>query len=479
MIDCKGLLLKILMLKNIKILKDKLSKNIWTDDSEVLNSHLYEQRGNIKGKTSLLLLPRNTADVVKIVKICNKNKIPIVPQGGRTGLCGGAIPNKNGKEILLSTEKMNNIFEINKNNFYMIAQSGCSLSNIKSKAEENNRFFPLTLPSQTACTIGGNISTNAGGSAVLKYGMMKELIEGLEVVLPNGQILDSIKNVEKDNRGFDPKYLHIGSEGTLGIITKVKLRLFPEIKKKVMAIVATKSIENAISFLNITKDQCYEYLSAFEVNTKIGFKLIKKYYNKIPIPFDNQYSWYIIFELSAYDNLDLDLKINNVINKALKNKTILDAIIPQNLSQYHNIWKTRELLSEAQKINGKSIKHDISIPIEKIPLFLKTARKMLSGFQKENILAFGHLAEGNLHYNISKPKEMSNALFNKLHKKINSNIFDIVNDLGGSFSAEHGIGLIKKKEFKKYTSKEEFVIKNNLKKLLDPNNIMNPGKVYN
>ena len=183
--------------------------------------------------------------------------------------------------------------------------------------------------------------------------------------------------------------------------------------------------------------------------------------------------------MSSYDNLDLDLKIKNVINGALNKKIISDAVIPQNLNQYNNIWKTRELLSEAQKIKGKSIKHDISIPINKIPIFLNKAKKVLSAFHKDSILAFGHLADSNLHYNISKPEKMSNTIFNKLHKQINSNIFDLVNDLGGSFSAEHGIGSIKKKEFKKYTSKEEFVIKNNFKKLLDPNNIMNPGKVYN
>ena len=255
------------MSNKIKKLKDKLNKTIWTDNIEKLKSHLYEQRGNIQGKSSLLMLPKNTADVVKIVKFCNKNKISIVPQGGRTGLCGGTVPNKSGKEILLSTENMDKVIEFSKDGFYMIVQAGCSLSLIKKIAFENNRFFPLSLPSESSCTIGGNISTNAGGAAVLKYGMTKELVEGIEVVLPNGEVLNSIKNIEKDNRGFDPKYLHIGSEGTLGIITKVKIRLFPEIKEKAMAIVATNTINNLINFLNITKNECYEYFSSFEINS--------------------------------------------------------------------------------------------------------------------------------------------------------------------------------------------------------------------
>ena len=467
------------MSNKIKSLKKKFNKTLWTDNFEKLKPHLYEQRGNIQGKSSLLMLPKNTEDVVKIVKFCNKNKISIVPQGGRTGLCGGTIPNKNGQEILLSTESMDKVIEVSKDGFYMIVQAGCSLSLIKKIAIENNRYFPLSLPSEGSCTIGGNISTNAGGASVLKYGMTKELVEGIEVVLPNGEILNSIKNIEKDNRSFDLKYLHIGSEGTLGIITKVKIRLFPEIKKKVMAIIATNTINNLIKFLNITKNECYEYFSAFEINTNIGLNLINKFYNNIPIPFDNQYSWYAIVELFSYDNVNLEKKISSVISQSIKNKIIFDAIIPQNLKQYNNIWKTRELLSEAQKLNGKSIKHDISIPIEKIPLFLKKAKVYLSDFTKNNILTFGHLAEGNLHYNISKPKTMPMSVFNKLHKKVSSNIFNLVHDLGGSFSAEHGIGLIKKKEFKKYSSKEEFLIKYNLKKLLDPNNIMNPGKIFN
>ena len=466
-------------MNKLNLLKEKLKKSMWTDDESILSSHLYEQRGNLKGISSLLILPNNTSEVVQVLKLCNKYKISVVPQGGRTGLCGGTIPNNNGDEILISTEKMNNFVEINKDNFYMVVESGCTLAEIKSKADKNDRFFPLKLPSELSCTIGGNISTNAGGSGVLKYGMTKELIEGLEVVLPNGDILNSIKYIEKDNRGFDPKYLHIGSEGTLGIITKVKCKLFPKVKNKTMAMVATQSVENVINFLNIVKDECYEFLSAFEVNTKIGLNLISKYYNNLPIPFNNKYSWYIICELTSYNDFDLDNKIDKIITEAINRKVILDGIKPRNLKQYNEIWKTRELLSEAQKLDGKSIKHDISIPIDKIPIFLKKAEKILQDFENNNILAFGHLADGNLHYNISKPEKMSQETFIKLHKKVNNNIFELVNILGGSFSAEHGIGLIRKNEFKKYISREEFLIKKKLKKLLDPNNIMNPGKIFN
>ncbi len=466
-------------MNKIEILKKKLKKIIWTDNLNHIEPHLYEPRGTFKGRSSLLIQPRNTEDVINVLKVCNKYKISVVPQGGRTSLCGGTIPNVNGEEVLLSTDKMNKIVEFNKDNFYMIVQSGCTLHDIKNKASNLKRFFPLSLPSETACTIGGNISTNAGGSSVLKYGMTKDLIEGLEVVLPNGEVLNTIKYIKKDNRGFDAKYLHIGSEGTLGIITKVKIKLFPEIHSKSMAIVAAKDIRNVINFLNLAKDFCYDYLSAFEINTQVGLNLIKKFYPSIPIPFKNKYEWYIIIELSSSDKLNLEQKIDNIMTEAIKKNIIVDAIKPQNIKQYQDIWKTRELLSEAQKLEGKSIKHDISIPINKISTFLKISKKNLVDFKKSNILSFGHLADGNLHYNIIKPKDMTEEKFYKLRKKVNKNIFDLVHSLGGSFSAEHGIGIIKKNEFKKYASNGEFMIKKNLKNLLDPNNIMNPGKVFN
>ena len=466
-------------MNKINLIKQNLNEKLWTDRQDKIVPYLTEQRGNLKGVSSLLLKPRNTQDVVNIVKICNEYKVPIVPQGGRTGLCGGTIPNKQGNEVILSTELMNKIININKDNYYLIAQSGCTLHQIKKFSEKNKRYFPLSLPSQLSCTIGGNISTNAGGSEVLKYGMTKSFIEGLKVVLPNGKILNSIKEIKKDNRGFDPKYLHIGSEGTLGIITEVKLKLYPEIKNKEMAIVAVKSIKKAIDFLNLVKNKSLEFLSAFEINSDYGMNLIRKYYNNIDIPFNNEYPWYIIFELTSSQKYNLKGKIDEILELSYKKKFILNAIQPLNLRQYNNIWKTREFLSEAQKLNGKSIKHDISIPIDKIPFFLDKVEEKLKVFKKITLLTFGHLADGNIHFNVSQSDNLNKTEFNKLKKMINMVVFDLVYSIGGSFSAEHGIGKIKKNEFKKYSSKEEFMIKRNIKKILDPNNIMNPGKIFN
>ena len=229
-------------MKKINILKSLVKKKLWIDDPEKIKPYLYEQRGNLRGSSPLLLKPSTSLEVSKILKICNKFKIPIIPQGGRTGLCGGTIPNKKGNQVLLTTEKMNKVIDIDKNNFSITVQSGCKLNFIKEAAKEINRFFPISLPSEGNCTIGGNIATNAGGSSVLRYGMTKDLIEGLEIVMPNGDIINGIKDIKKDNRSFDLQFLHIGSEGTLGIVTAAKLKLFPMIKNKAMAIVAFNNV---------------------------------------------------------------------------------------------------------------------------------------------------------------------------------------------------------------------------------------------
>ncbi|MBF96906.1 MAG: putative FAD-linked oxidoreductase [Alphaproteobacteria bacterium MarineAlpha9_Bin4] len=467
------------MSNQIKILKEKLDKNIWFDEDYKIAPYLTEERGRYVGKSKLLLKPKTVLEVSKILKICHKNKISVVPQGGRTGLSGGTIPNPKKNEVIISMEKMNKVLSIDKDNFHIVAQSGCTLEDIKKSSEEKNLYFPLTLPSMKSCTIGGNISTNAGGSSVLKYGMTRDLVLGLEVVLPNGKILNCLREIKKDNRSYDLKHIFIGSEGTLGIITTAILKIFPQPKKIGIAMVAVKSIKKCIEFFNYLNSIFNENLTSFELNSRLGFKLIRNNYPEIPIPFDGKYPWYIIFELSFLKKIDIESEFEMVLKNAIEKNIILDAIRPQNILQSENLWKTREWLSYAQKKDGVSIKHDISLPISKIQFFLKEAAMLIKKIlPNANILTFGHLADGNIHYNISDNSKLNKTNIKSYSKKINTIVFDLVYKYNGSFSAEHGIGIMKTEELIKYTTSEELFIKKQIKKLFDPKGIMNPGKVF-
>ena len=272
-----------------------------------------------------------------------------MPQGGRTGLSGGTIPNPEKNEVIISMERMNKILSLDKDNFSITTQSGCTLMSIKKHTQDNNMYFPLNLPSKESCTIGGNIATNAGGSNVLKYGMTRDLVLGLEIVLPDGKILNSLKEIKKDNRGYDLKHLFIGSEGTLGIVTSATLKLFPLPKRTGMAIVAIKDINKVTEFLKYINSIHVEQLSSFELNSNIGLSFIKKHFNNIQIPFNNNYPWYVIFELSFLKDINVDSILDKILENSFEKNYILDAIKPQNLKQINNIWKTREWLSLAQK----------------------------------------------------------------------------------------------------------------------------------
>ena len=467
------------MSDKINILKEKLKKNIWIDEKDRIFPYLLEERGKYKGRSQLLLKPTTTAEVSQILSICNKNKISVVPQGGRTGLSGGTIPNPEKNEIIISMEKMNKIVSMDQKCFSMVVQSGCTLSDIKRKAKSKGLYFPLTLPSKDSCTIGGNISTNAGGSSVLKYGMTRDLVLGLELVLPNGKILNGLREIKKDNRGYDLKHIFIGSEGTLGIITSAVLKIFPAPKRKSSAIVALKDINKVIKFFNFINSSHYENLTSFELNSNLGLEFIKNNFSEIPIPFDNKYPWYVIIELTYLKDINVDSEIIILLEKAIEKDIVLNAIKPQTIEQSKNIWKTREFLSYAQKKNGLSIKHDISLPISKIPMFIKESEDLIKKvFKDPSILIFGHLADGNIHYNVSNNNILKKTNIDFYSKKVNTIVFDLVYKYNGSFSAEHGIGKMKVKELIKYSTSEEVNVKKQIKKLFDPNGIMNPGKVF-
>ena len=467
------------MKKKLEILKNKISSKIWSDNQKDISPYLSEERGRIFGKSNLIIKPRNTLEVSEVLKICYKNNIKIVPQGGRTGLSGGTVPSKDGSEVIFSLEKMNKILNINVYNSSITVQSGCILSKIKNVAKKNNLYFPIDIASEEKCTIGGNIATNAGGTAVLKYGMTRDLILGLEVVLSNGTIIHGLRDIKKDNRGYDLKHLFIGAEGTLGIVTLAKLKLFPEIANKDIAIIAIDDIKDAINFLSMVKSHYSEYLSSYELNSSVGINLVLKHFPGLKLPFKNLHKWYVLLEFSCSNNDDLNKKILKVLILAKKNQIILDYYKPNNSLEKEEIWKSRKLLNQAQKLEGPSVKHDISLPIETIPKFLKIVEKKLNNLTEKNkIVIFGHLADGNLHYNVSKPKQMKITEFEKLRKEINKVVFDEVFTFGGSFSAEHGIGKFKIKELYQYSDKKELKVKKELKKLLDPKNIMNPGKIF-
>ena len=466
------------MKDKLNILKNNLNREIWYEKKHQIAPYLFEERGKYIGMSKLLLKPRSTKEVSNILSICNKNIISIVPQGGRTGLSGGTIPNPEKNEVIISMERMNKILSLDKDNFSITTQSGCTLMSIKKHTQDNNMYFPLNLPSKESCTIGGNIATNAGGSNVLKYGMTRDLVLGLEIVLPDGKILNSLKEIKKDNRGYDLKHLFIGSEGTLGIVTSATLKLFPLPKRTGMAIVAIKDINKVTEFLKYINSIHVEQLSSFELNSNIGLSFIKKHFNNIQIPFNNNYPWYVIFELSFLKDVNIDSILDKILENSFEKNYILDAIKPQNLKQINNIWKTREWLSLAQKRDGPSIKHDISIPVSKTSFFIKEAEDSIKKILPDSkILIFGHIADGNIHYNISSNSIKDTKNFKIYSKKINTIVFDLVYKYNGSFSAEHGIGKMKIKELKKYSSPEELLVKTQIKKLFDPNGIMNPGKV--
>ena len=465
-------------LKHLNQLKNSLGSKGWIEDPLVIEPYLLEERGLYRGKSELLLKPSNTKEVSDIIKLCNKNDIKIVPQGGRTGLCGGTIPHENGKEIMLSLERMNKILELNKENFTITVQAGCILNNIQIKAEENSLFFPLSLASEGSCTIGGNLATNAGGINVLRYGMTRDLVLGLEIVMANGEIWNSLSSLRKDNRGYNLKHLFIGSEGTLGIITTAVLKLFPAPNFIETAIFAIPNPQAAIQLLGLARTASADLLNAYELMNRIGMEMVIKNIPNTKEPMKTAYEWYILLEFSSSSKNNLRNQIENLFEVALNKEIALDGIIAESSKQRKELWVLRDGLNEAQKPEGGSIKHDVSIPIDNVSKFINQATKAVKKFVPNcKPVIFGHIGDGNIHFNITQPDNMNKDTYLKKWEDVNKIVFEIVNKLNGSFSAEHGIGKLKRNELIKYNPEIEISLMKSIKNNFDPNNILNPGKV--
>ena len=451
------------------------NKNVITDEKD-MGKYLKEWRGIYTGVAGAIVKPKSTKEVSSIIKYSYEKNIPCIPQGGNTGLVGGQIPfSKN--HIVISLERLSKIREINNVNRSITVEAGLILSNLQKICEENNLLFPLSLASEGSCSVGGNIATNAGGVAVLHYGNTRELVMGLEMVLPNGSVINNLKTLIKDNTGYSLKDLFIGSEGTLGVITAATLKVFPKPKKVYTALIAVNSPKESIKILNYIKSNFSIPLTAFELMNNFSIKLVKEHMNDILIPIE-KFRWLVLIEFSSVeDSKDEKDKIENILNKVLNENLAKDIFIAQSIKQTKNMWNIRESISEAQKKEGGSIKNDISIPIKDISKFISSAIKI----SKEVIpgsrcVVFGHIGDGNIHFNISQPEKADKDKFLKKEKALRKEIINLTLDLKGSISAEHGIGLTRKADLKKYMKKDVEVFKS-IKKSFDPKNIMNPGKV--
>ena len=465
-------------IKHLNPLKETLGAKGWIEDKQVIEPYLEEERGIFRGESSLLLRPQNTEEVSKILKICNEYNIKVVPQGGRTGLCGGTIPSESGQEVMLSLERMNNIKEFNEDNFTITVEAGCILNNIQNIVDEKNFLFPLSLASEGSCTIGGNLSTNAGGINVLRYGMARDLVLGIEVVLANGEIWNNLTGLRKDNRGYDLKQLFIGSEGTLGIITSAVLKLFPAPRHIETALFAIPNTNAAIELFGLARNASADLLNAYELISRIGMEMVIKHVPGAKEPIKDKYKWYVLIEFSSSSKNNLREQMENLFELALNKNIVLDGIIAESSQQRKELWVLRDGLNEAQKPEGESIKHDISVPINNVSKFIDSASKCVEKFiPQSRVVVFGHIGDGNIHFNISQPLKQDKKEFFSKWTDVNKLVFDIVKNLDGSFSAEHGIGKLKKEELKTYNPEIEINLMRSIKSTFDPKNILNPGKV--
>jgi len=445
--------------------------------AEDIEPFLREQRDLYHGKAAMVLKPANTEEVAKILALADKTKTMIVPQGGNTGLVGGQTPfDKNA--IIVSTARMNKIREVDADANTMTVESGVILQNAQEVASKHGRLFPLSLGSEGSCTIGGNLSTNAGGTQVLAYGNARDLVLGLEVVLAGGKILRGLRKLKKDNTGYDLRHLFMGAEGTLGIITAAVLKLFPAPRTISTAWIGVPSPEAALSLLNLALSRAGTSLTSFELMPRIALEFDLRHLPGARDPLSSPHPWYVLAEVFGDDETRTRELMESLLADGAEKDLVIDAAFAESVEQRNQLWKLRTAMSDVQKPEGGSIKHDISVPVSSVPAFVKEAsakvEQMIPGAR---VVAFGHLGDGNLHYNISQPVGADKAKFMAKREAVNDAVHAIVGKYDGSISAEHGIGILKRDLLAKAKDPVTLGVMHAIKKTLDPKGILNPGKV--
>ena len=459
-------------------LKTIVGPKNYIDDILKMDAYVVDWGNQFHGFSPLILKPINTQMVSSIMALCNEFNIGIVPQGGNTGLVGGSIPSDSGLEVVVSLERMNKILDTDPINYTMTLEAGCILSEVQEAASKAGRMFPLSLASEGSCQIGGNLSTNAGGTSVLQYGNAKELVLGLEVVLPDGTIMNGLRSLRKDNTGYDLKQLFLGAEGTLGIITKAVLKLFPLPAQKATSLVAISELSSTTKLFAKLRELSGDNITAFEYMDRVCIDiLIEK--TDLEDVFDQKYQHYALVEFSS-SSLDQDLQslLEGALEDAFIDDIAVDAVIANSETQAAKLWSLRETLPEVLRRSGAFITFDISIPVSLVPEFISRATRSCNEVcELGRVTAFGHIGDGNIHFYLLEPKDGNTNNFLAKKSTITTNINDITSKLEGSFSAEHGVGIVKKQELKQYKSNVELKLMRQIKKIIDPKNIMNPGKV--
>jgi len=448
-------------------------------DADNIVGYMTDWRNRFTGEALAVVRPSTTDEVAAIVRLCKQHQVPVVPQGGNTGLVLGGIPDSSGKAIVLSLTRLNRIRNIDPVNNTMIAEAGCILQNVQDAAEEAARLFPLRLASEGSCTIGGTLAANAGGTAVLRYGNARELCLGLEVVTPQGDIWNGLRGLRKDNSSYDLRDLFIGSEGTLGIITAAVLKLYPQPKANVTALLALNSTEDALTLLSQAQAHCDATLTAFELMSNYSLQLVAMHFPQLYQPLPLISPQYVLLELSDCESEAHAMSmLESFVGEALDSDVILNATVASSIAQSKSLWQLREHISAAQALEGLNIKHDIAVPRSRIAEFITETDILLQQhFPQCRMVTFGHLGDGNLHYNVSAPEGVSPDVFLLRENEVNRIVHNSVHRFGGSIAAEHGVGALKREEIRRYLSEVEIRMMQNIKNALDPDNLMNPGKV--
>ena len=447
-------------------------------DPQMLASHLVEPRGLYHGRALALVRPASTAQIAAVLAFCNKALIPVVPQGGNTGLVGGQTPDQSGDQIILSLNRMNKVREVDAEGGAMIVEAGVTLAAAQAAAEAVDRLFPLSLASEGSCTIGGNLSTNAGGVGVMAYGSMRDLALGLEVALANGEIFNGLGKLRKDNTGYDLKDLFIGAEGTLGVIGAASLKLFPRPAAMATAFIGLADPHAALRLLTLARRLLGAGVTSFELLPRIGLEFVARHVPGARDPLASRHDWYVLIELSSQLPDGLEGALADVLQAATGQEIIEDAVIASTLEQRRAFWRLREELSDVQRAEGGSIKHDVSTPVGATPDFIAEAsRAVVDYLPGARIVAFGHLGDGNIHFNVSQAIGADRQAFMARWEEVNEIVHAIVKRYGGSISAEHGIGRLKRELLQKTKDPVALSLMRAIKATLDPNGILNPGAV--